>query len=131
MSFRTLICRGDGRGGGVYVLFLFDFTHPLFGCFLLDIDECASHPCAGHATCTDGLMDWECTCNEPYFGSECQHGEYAIPTTILDLKIIYCPVPIVHQNANNTLIKVPLNYLHCNMLQCNIVRILCNNLFRC
>ena len=116
MSFRTLICRGDGRGwgGGVYVLFLFEFTHPLFGCFLLDIDECASHPCAGHATCTDGLMDWECTCDEPYFGSECQHGQYA-----------------VHQNANNTRIKVPLNYPHCTMLQCNIVRILCNNLFRC
>ena len=51
-------------------------TSMLFQCCLLDVDECASNPCVGHGTCTDGLLQWECSCDEPYFGSSCEHGQY-------------------------------------------------------
>ena len=51
--------------------------------FFLDIDECASSPCLGRGTCTDGAMGWECSCSEPYYGSTCEHGQYSILTLCL------------------------------------------------
>ena len=45
-------------------------------CFpITDINECASNPCvSGRGSCINGLDQWECDCNQPYYGDTCQRG---------------------------------------------------------
>jgi hypothetical protein len=37
-----------------------------------DIDECASGPCFGGATCVDGEGAWTCQCPRKYVGTACE-----------------------------------------------------------
>ncbi|XP_066275070.1 protein jagged-1b-like [Branchiostoma lanceolatum] len=37
-----------------------------------DIDDCASSPCA-HGTCTDGHMNYTCSCENGWTGTNCDH----------------------------------------------------------
>ena len=104
--------------------------------FILDIDECASSPCRGRGSCTDGVMGWGCSCSEPYFGSTCEHGQYTIPTLCCGLDI--CVLDICgldvgrsqdhltystdsRQNCNNIPINVVLNQILSKMFHCMIV----------
>ena len=42
---------------------------------ITDINECASNPCvSGRGSCINGLDQWECDCNQPYYGETCQLG---------------------------------------------------------
>ena len=44
-----------------------------FHFLLLDIDECASDPCA-HGTCTDMVNGFVCACIPEYIGIQCDQG---------------------------------------------------------
>ena len=37
-------------------------------CMCLEINECASNPCAANANCTDKVNGHDCACNEGYTG---------------------------------------------------------------
>ncbi|KAL8168861.1 UNVERIFIED_CONTAM: hypothetical protein K2H54_020804 [Gekko kuhli] len=39
---------------------------------LVDIDECASNPCASGGTCVDRINGFECICPQQWIGSTCQ-----------------------------------------------------------
>lgn len=39
---------------------------------LLDINECATHPCLHGGTCHDGVNKYTCTCQHGYSGTKCQ-----------------------------------------------------------
>ena len=55
--------------------------------FVLDINECASNPCANKATCVDGVNLYRCTCVEGYTGTRCETGLFD-----LQMFIPYQPV---------------------------------------
>ena len=41
---------------------------------ILDIDECASHPCQNEGTCNDAVNEYSCTCKAGYTDANCETG---------------------------------------------------------
>ena len=39
-----------------------------------DIDECASAPCHNNGTCTDLVLDYNCSCTPGFTGKNCSLG---------------------------------------------------------
>ena len=38
----------------------------------MEIDECLSYPCQHAGTCTDGINNYTCSCDEGWTGTDCQ-----------------------------------------------------------
>jgi len=55
--------------------------------YILDIDECVSHPCQNGATCHDGENQYSCTCKEGYADDNCQTS--MCNTSIANIDIVY------------------------------------------
>ena len=45
---------------------------------VVDVDECASHPCQHQGTCVDGINDFTCSCHPGFTGVLCLIGELII-----------------------------------------------------
>ena len=48
---------------------------------LLDINECDPNPC-GHGNCTDGVNDYNCTCDPGWTGVNCSISNTPLNTTL-------------------------------------------------
>lgn len=42
---------------------------------ILDIDECAVHPCQNNGTCTDLINDYKCRCTDGFNGTNCSNNK--------------------------------------------------------
>ena len=42
--------------------------------YIPDIDECASGPCQNNGTCTDLVLDYNCSCTPGFTGKNCSQG---------------------------------------------------------
>lgn len=65
--------------GNTHINFLIPFSYETFIMislyhYFLDINECASNPCANGGSCTDHVNRYTCTCVPGYIGSNCQTG---------------------------------------------------------
>ena len=41
---------------------------------ILEIDECASHPCQNEGTCNNAVNEYLCTCKAGYTDTNCETG---------------------------------------------------------
>lgn len=64
----------------------------------LDIDECASSPCGGGGTCTEGEGFYTCECTDAWTGDDCTEGKlhedqivYLINKKSLKLQYMFLP----------------------------------------
>ena len=41
---------------------------------ILEIDDCASHPCQNEGTCNNAVNQYSCTCKAGYTDANCETG---------------------------------------------------------
>ncbi len=66
-------------------------TYIIFLLVLVDIDECASAPCANGGTCVDGVNEFTCTCAVGYRQPFCNSSKSIILSDYCHKTHCCCP----------------------------------------